>query len=468
MRAPTAVALAALAVSACTPRAPAPPAASGTQVSSGPALALAASPEGSRIAWIGDCGTGASDRSGPPSCALLSAPAAGGEVVRVAAGLPAAAAFSFGPDGSIAVIGRRDPATGGGPLTLLRPGASPRVLAPSATALAWGPAGELAFASGGDVAVVSPAGAEVRLRGGPAAGEIAFAPAPARVVAARARGADGAPVLVLWRDLDGPGAVVARDVSSFAFSADGAWLAAVAGVVPGADGELVLVPAVPSSAGAAVTPLARSVGEFRWAAAGNRLAWLEAFDARIHAGRLAAAPPGEKPVVLGERVTAFELAPAGQALAFVRHVTEGGYAASLELSAPPGAPPRALARDAASFAFSPDGRWLCWRAGCAATGDSCALLRLPVDAGAGTAPEQLADGVQAFAFDPARADRLLLSLARRDGAGVDVALWEGGRLTAVAAGAVPGSPRFTARDGRRVAWIAAGGPHAGVRTAELP
>jgi len=462
MRAPTAAVLAALAFAACTPRAPAPPAVAGTQVSTGPALALAASPDGSRIAWIGECGAAA------PSCVLLAAPVSGGEVIRVATGLPPGAAFSVGPDGSVAGIGRRDPATGAGPLTLLRPGAAPRVLSPAATALAWGPAGELAYASGGEVAVVSPAGAEVRLTGAPAASEVAVAPAPGKAIAARVRGPDGAPVLVLWPGLEGPGAVVARDASSFAFSGDGAWLAAVAGVAPGAVGDLVLVPAGPTSPGAGAAPLARSVGEFRWAAAGNRIAWLEDFDARIHAGRLATALPGEKPVVLGERVTAFELAPGGRALAFVRHVTDGGYAASLELVAPPAAPPRPLARDAASFAFSPDGRWLYWRGGCAATGDSCALLRLPVDAGAGATPEQVADGVQAFAFDPVRADRILLSLARRDGAGVDVALWSAGRLTAVDGGAVPGSPRFASRDGRRVAWIAAGGPRAGVRTAELP
>jgi hypothetical protein len=466
MRNPTAAVLAALAASACTPRAPAPPAAPATQVATGPALALATSPDGGRVAWIGACGAG--EAGGPPSCDLLAAPAAGGEVVRVATGLPAGAAFSFGPDGSVAVIGRRDPATGSGPLVLQRPGAAPRLLSPGASALAWGPAGELAFASGGDVTVVSAAGAEVRLRGGAGAGDLAVAPGPGRAVAARARGADGAPVLVLWSGLEGPGAVVARDVASFGFSADGAWLAAVAGVVPGAEGELVLVPAGPAPDGARAAPLARSVGEFRWAATGDRIAWLEGFDPRIHAGRLVTARPGEKPVTLAERVTAFEIAPAGQALAFVRHVTDGGYTASLELAAPPGAPPRALARDAASFAFSPDGRWLDWRAGCASRGDSCALLRVPVDAATGTAPEQVADGVQGLAFDPTRPDRLLLSLARRDGAGVDVALWSAGRLTAVDGGALPGSPRFASRDGRRVAWIAAGGARAGVRTAELP
>ncbi len=459
-----------LAGAACTPRT-APPVSAGKRLSEVPAAALAVSPDGSRLAWLSNCAAGAGTEKGPPGCTLVAAPAEGGALVAVADGVaPAAGSFSWLGDGSLVALARRDPATGAGNLVVWRAGASPRDLARRATAFAGGPAGAIAFAADGETHVATATTEPTRLAGGAGAFELAFAPGPGRALAARVRGAGGAPVLVLWRGGTGEPVVVARDVGSFAFSPDGAWLAAVAGVVPGTEGDLVVVPVSPAEgARADVVPVARAVGPFHWASGSSRLAWLEGFDPRIHAGRLASARPGEPPVVHADRVTAFELSPDGSRLAYVRHVTEGGYSANLDLSPSAAATPGTVTRDAAGFAFSPDGNWLYYRAGCTPAGDGCALFRVP-SAGLGSAqsPERLADGVASFTFAPGRVDRMLVAFTRKDGAGADLAAWAAGKLVPLDGKVLPGTAVLLPPDGKRAAWIGTAAERPGVVVADLP
>jgi hypothetical protein len=453
---------------ACTPRtAPSVPA--GRRVAEGRATSLSASPDGSRLAWLGDCAF--TDGQGPFGCRLQVTPVEGGSPVRVADGVaPGAGSFAWNGDGSLLALARRDPVTGAGDLIWWRPGTEPRVLAPRVTAFTGGSRGEIAFAAGGELFAAAPGGEAARLAGGTGAFEMAFAPGPGRALAALARGAGGSPVLLLWRGASGEPVVVARDVGSFAFSPDGSWLAAVAGVAPGTEGSLVAVPVTPApGSGAEPALIARAVGPFRWAEGAPRLAWLEGFDARVHAGRLASARPGEGPVVHGDRVTSFELAPGGAQLAYVRHVTEGGYRANLDLSPSGAAAPATVTRDAAGFAFSPDGRWLLYRSGCAPSGEACALLRVPSGGpGPSQSPEHLADGVASFAFAPGGADRALVSIARRDGAGVDLSAWAGGRLRPLDGKVLPGSAVLLPPDGRRAAWIGTSPERPGVFVADLP
>jgi hypothetical protein len=214
--------------------------------------------------------------------------------------------------------------------------------------------------------------------------------------------------------------------------------------------------------------VAHAVGEFRWAPGATRLAWLEGFDPRIGAGTLASAVPGGPQVSFAPRVTAFELSPSGDQLAFVRHVTDGEYAAQLELSPSHAAVPATVTRDAASFEFSSDGRWLYYRSGCAPAGDRCALFRAPAGLGTGQSPERLADGVVGFALDRWHPDRVLVSFARRDGAGVDLALWSGGKALPLDRTVLAGSPRFLPPDGRRVAYVVSLPARAGVHVVDLP
>jgi dipeptidyl aminopeptidase/acylaminoacyl peptidase len=444
--------------------------AAGRSLSEGPARSLSASPDGSRLAWLSDCAASPGGK-GLVACALRVAPTAGGAGQRVAEGLTAAdGGFSWGPDGSLAAIARRDAATGEGELVVLRPGRDPAVLASRASTFAWGPESRIAFVAAGALHLATPDGRSAPLRGGAGAGAFAFAPGAGRAIAAVVRGPGGVPELAVWREAGAAPDLVARDVAAFAFSPDGEMLAAIAGEAPGVAGSLVAVPLAP--AGARALPpvaVARSVGEFRWAQSARRLAWLTDYDARIRAGTLATALPGGEAVSLAPRVTSFELSPAGDRLAYVRHVTDGGYAARLELSPAQLAAPGTVAGDAASFEFSADGRWLYVRAGCTSGTESCVLSRASAAGpSAGQAPERIAEGVAGFVLDRWRPDRALVSFVRRDGAGVDLALWSEGRLTTLDAGALAGSARFLPPDGRRVAWIASRANQAGVRVADAP
>lgn len=469
MRTPTTLAATALLL-ACTPR-PAPPVPAGKPIFDRPATALAASPDGGHLAWLAGCGSRQETGRALPGCTLVAAPVEGGAPVAVAEAVaPSAGSFAWMPDGSLAALARRDPVTGAGDLVSWRAGAAPRVLAPRVTSFSGGPGGALAFAADGEVHVAQASGNPVRLAGGSGAFEVAFAPAPARAVVARTRQAGGAQVLLLWRGAAGDPVVVARDVGTFAFSSDGAWLAAVAGVVPGTEGDLVAVPVDPAPGSpAAPVPVARAVGPFQWAPGAPRLAWLEGFDPRGHAGRLASAPPGGAPVVQGDRVTAFELSPGGVRLAFVRHVTAGGYSANLDLSPSGAAAAGTVSRDAAGFSFSPDGNWLWYRAACTPAGDGCALFRVPAGGlAAGQPAERLADGVSAFAVGPGPGERVLVSLARRDGAGIDLSAWNGSRLVPLDGQVLPGSAILLPPDGRRATWIGASPGRPGVFVGPIP
>jgi hypothetical protein len=448
-----------------------PPAAAGARLSEGAARSLSPSPDGSRLAWLADCAPPAGAGKGQLACVLRVAPVSGGAALRIAEGVaPFDDAFAWATDGSLAAIGRRDLASGAGELTLWRPGREPRSIAPRATAFAWSPDSRIAFVAGGNLLVASGEGAPTPVRGGAGVGYFAFAPAPGRVLAAVVRGAGGAPDLMAWREAGGEPVVVARDVDSFAFSPDGEVLAAIAGVAPGSPGDLVAASlGTTGTALPAPVVVARSVGEFRWAPGARRLAWLTDFDPRVRAGTLGSATPGGGAVSFAPRVTSFEISPGGERLAYVRHVTDGEYAARLDLSPSQAVEPGTVARDAATFEFSSDGRWLYYRAGCAPGSEACALFRTPAAGLApGQTPEKLVDGVVSFAIDRWRPDRVLVSLARRDGAGVDLALWSGGRLASLDGSVLPGSPRFLPPDGRKVAWIATRPDRAGVRVADAP
>ena len=73
-----------------------------------------------------------------------------------------------------------------------------------------------------------------------------------------------------------------------------------------------------------------------------------------------------------------------------------------------------------------------------------------------------------IAIDRWRPDRVLVSSARRDGAGVDLALWSGGKLTSLDRNVLEGSPRFLPPDGRRVVYVVALPARAGVYLADVP
>jgi dipeptidyl aminopeptidase/acylaminoacyl peptidase len=213
------------------------------------------------------------------------------------------------------------------------------------------------------------------------------------------------------------------------------------------------------------------VGEYRWAAAAPRLAWLEAYDPRVRSGLLGVGGPAGAPRTFARNVSDFELSPDGRRVAYLHHTSEGGYSVNLELAevdGPAGAAPRTVARGAFGFAFSPDGRWLYYRTNCARQAEACDLERIPAAADPTAPPQSIAQGAKSFEFDPRDPGRLLITWLRSDQNALDLAVWQGGKLVSVDQGALAGSARFLGPDSRRLAYALVQPKRSGVRVAALP
>ncbi len=511
-----------LAIAACT-RSAEPASGIGRLAFAGPVRSLSPSPDGSQLAFLDGC-TEVRGQLLPPqtaSCDLRVVPSSGGGARKIATGvstLPHGLAWS--PDGkTLAALAEYDYAGASGTLVLLR-GGGERALASGVTFHGFGAHGELGLVAGGRLSVLLPedaspraiAGAEgiasfdlstaafgscegpegdlVRLLarrsygvGGQLlaagcrlrearplergqVGDYAFSPAGAQL-AYTVNGKEGAELRVA--EARGPtgGRVVARGAQSFAFAPSGPALALVAGATPGKQGDLLIVlPGRPAS------PLAREVGELRWAAGAPLLAWLERYDPRVRSGTLGAGGPGLATRTLGANVSDFEVSSDGRHLAFLQHTTRGGYSVDLYLAradAPKEAKPEPVARGVFGFAFSPDARWLYYRTRCVRNAEACDLERVPAAGlAAGAKPEAIAPGVKSFEFDPRDPDRLIVTWQRMDMVALDVGVWAGGKLTSVDTRVLPGSASFLGPDSRRIAYAVVDRKRQGVYVAEVP
>ncbi|HVP67877.1 MAG TPA: hypothetical protein VMT17_11500 [Anaeromyxobacteraceae bacterium] len=502
------VALAGLAAAgACSPRGR--PSALGRRIGDGKAQGLRPSPDGSRIAWLDRCARPAAAQA-PALCDLVVAPVEGGGPSRVAEGVSSlVSGYAWGRDGSLAALANHDPASGTGALVVLPPGGKPEALAPAVSFYGFGPGGELGLVSAGELQVARPGGrpvavaagggvatfefdpadpgemlarrqsaaggALVRVRAGTAvplsqapAGDYAWSP-DGRFAAATVRGAGGTWDLELWPIAsDRPPVVLARDVQAFSFARDSSAVAFLAGMAPGRPGDLYAATLGTFGASPKAALVAKGVGEFRWATAAPRLAWLEAFDPRIRAGALGVGGPGAPSSSFGKNVTAFDVSPSGDRVAFLEHVTAGGYSVDLVVAAP-GGPAATVAHGVFGFDFSPDGRWLYYRSNCVRNAEACDLFRIPSSGIApGGGPERLAEGVKSFEFDPSRPERILVGYARKDVVALDLAVWDRGRLVPIDQAVAPGTARFLPPDGNRLAYVVVDPERAGVYVARLP
>lgn len=498
-----------------------PPAGLGKAVFEGPARELSASADGALLAFLDGCQE-VNARFLPPRtaiCDLRVVPSAGGEARRVAGAVPtlphavawspvapvlaALAEYEF-PTATAALVrweagGARTLAQGvtfhglgahgeigwvaGGRVSVLLPGvAEPRVprgadgvasfdLSPQDPARCGEghPTVRLlarrSHAAGGQLLAASCDLAEARPLEGGQVGEYGFAPAAAHL-AWTVQGKEGAELRLA--SATGAAAVtLGRGAQSFAFAPTGQGVAFIADVVPGKQGNLHLA----EPGGRPGVLLAREVGELRWARAAPRLAWLEKYDPRVRSGTLGAGGPGLRPRTFGADVSDFEISSDGRHVAFLRHTTRSGYSVDLALGRlddPPEAKPEEVARGVFGFAFSPDGKWLYYRTRCVRNGEACDLERIPASGRAGAPPTAVAQGVKSFEFDPRDPSRLLVTWQRKDMVALDVAVWEGGKLTSVDTAVAPGSARFLGPDSRRVAYVVVHPKRQGVYVAELP
>jgi hypothetical protein len=513
-------ACAAIVAAACTGGKDAATKGLGRPVHEGPVRALSASPDGAWLAFLDGCAD-VRGQALPPqtaSCELRVVAAAGGAPRRIASAvttLPDAVGWT--PSGGLVALASYEVPTASGALVAWD-GGEPRTLAGSGVTFhGVGPRGEVGWVERGRLRLLLPGDAAPRDVAGadgvasfdvsPAAPEACGAGAlPVRLFARRAYAAGGELLaagcdlrearpfdkgqvgdygfsrsagafayMVQGRDgaelkLVAAGAApatVGRGAQTFAFAADGRALAFVADVVPGKQGNLYL-----AAPGRPAALLAREVGELRWAARAPRLAWLEKYDPRLRGGTLGAGGPGLAPRTLAPNVSDFDLSPDGEHVAFLQHTSRGGYSVDLavaHLSAAAGAKPAAVAQGVFGFAFSPDGTWLYYRTRCVRNAEACDLERVPSSGPApGAAPERIAEGVKSFEFDPRDPGRLLVTWQRKDMVALDVAVWQGGKLTSVDTAVLPGSARFLGPDSRRLAYVVAAPKRQGVYVAELP
>jgi len=499
-------ALLALALAACSR--PAPPPGIGKRLVAGAVQGLRPSADGEWLAYLDGCVpmAGRGLPAGALRCDLSVVPTAGGAAERVARGVSALpGGFAWSPEGHVlAALEEFDAAAAAGALLTWSPGGAPHRLGDGVGFYAFAPRGRLlgyvwrgqlhlwrpgadgepvagaagvasfefhpageagaplllarrALAAGGDLLAVTPGRAPVRL-GGPA-GDYGFAPGGGRIAFTEREG-DGYDLHVVPSAAPGrKGEALGRGVTTFAFSRDGGAVAFVAGVEPGRQGALWV-----ARGQGPPERLAAGVGEVRWARGADRLAWLERYDPRVRAGTLVVAAPGEKPRALGPNVSAFELSPDGGSVAFLEHVTTGGY--SVDLKVARGAAPETAARGVFGFDWGPDGKTLWYRAGCVRNAEACDLHAL--GPGAGEPPRKIADGVKSFEFDGRGQERLLLAWSRQDRVALDLAVWEGGKRIAVDESALPGSAFFLGPDSRRVAYVVNDPKRAGVYLAAIP
>ncbi|HET9599609.1 MAG TPA: hypothetical protein VFP65_28805, partial [Anaeromyxobacteraceae bacterium] len=495
------LAFAALAAAPGCARAPERPAGPGRRVAEGEVLSLRPSADGAFLALLRGC-TPVKDRTLPPgtaTCELAVVPSAGGEARSIAAGVTTLPhGFGWSGEGhALAALAAYAHAAGAGALVAWW-GAEPRRLAEGVSFYAFDrPGARLGYAAGGRLWVAPVAGgAAAEVAGGEAVTTFEFGAregiallarrsaqaggdllavsgAVARPVAPRVQAYAFAPdarrfaftagheqELRVARAAGGPPTALGREVRDFAFSPRGDAIAYVKDAAPGRQGDLWL-----AAGEAAPVRLGARVGELRWSDDGARLAWLQDYDPRSRTGTLASARPGEKPEVLAPHVSDLDLAGA-DAIAFLVHETAGGYSVDLSLWRAGGAAARKVERGVFGFSFSPDRRWLYYRSGCVREAEACDLWRAAV-AGSG-APERVAEGVKSFEYAPGRPDRLLVSWARKDRVALDLALWEGGRLTALDTLVRPGTASFLGRDPRRLAWAVLDPRRQGVWVAEVP
>lgn len=501
----------------------------GRRIATGPARGLRPSPDGLWLAYLDRCAH--PPQSDLPAdtvdCDLELIAVDGGSSRRIAEGVSSIATpVAWSRDGrALATLAEYDYASGRGKLVYTERGADPRTLASGASFFGFAPAdGTLVFVAGGRLWIKRTGETEPKeMAGAEAVTTFDFNPQPALgpssarpvlVLAARRAASAGGDLFGLagwenrpihlasqvgdyaftphgWlaftvRGQDGYGlaaisTAVAHDsgkvstqgvagrpmgtkVQRFSFSPTSGAIAYLANVMPGRLGDLYVVG--PGGTGQPER-LAGTVGEYRWAASAERLVWIQEYDPRVRSGTLAVGGPGQRAKVLARNVDSFEVTPDGSRVAFLEHVTAGGYSVDLKLAeANTDARARSVASGVFGFAFSPDGKQLYYRTSCLRNAEACDLYS--TRGAPDEKPRRLAEGIKSFELDPHRPERLLVTWSRKDLVALDLAVLQDGKLTALGRTARPGSAQFLGPDSRRLAYISADPKQAGVYVVEVP
>lgn len=490
------------------------PAGLGKPLVNGLARHLAPSPDGTALAFLDEC-EHPKDKRIPDDifvCNLELVSAEGGSPHRVAKGVTSLdVGFQWSADGrALAVLGEWDHARNSGTLYLATREAAPRKLADDVTFYAFDRASKrLGFVSGGHLQLAPvPVGEAKAVLGPSDVATFEFGPQAAEApLLARQSGTKGGDLWLV--SAGGEAKKLTEHSAEYGFSPDGTRIAWTVRQDPkSGTNDLVETPAdklAPVKLGEGVQgfawakdagaiafvagiskdktvgdlwvakrgekaeKLAEKVGEYRWAAAAQRLGWIEQFNSQTRSGTVAVGGLGVKPVKFGPHVSNFSLSPDAKRIAYLQRMTAGTFSVDLMLAqAEEGAKGALVARGGFGFDFSPDAQQLFYRTACVRNGEACDLFTVPA-AGLpeGAQPRQIAQAIKSFEFLD-RADRLLVTWARKDMVALDVAVWENGKLTAVDNAVLPGSAVMLKPDLRRAAYLVIDRKRPGVYLAKLP
>lgn len=256
---------------------------------------------------------------------------------------------------------------------------------------------------------------------------------------------------------------VASGTSVFAFSPDGKWLARTEGAKPHRNGDLFVGP----SDGAPGTRVGQRVFELKFAPDSSAVAFRENYDTKTSTGKMAVADLGTmKTTRLGDRAPNYEWAPEGKLLAFQRRIIHPIPIVQLMVHRLGEEAPTRIADDVFGYLFGPGNGHLLYRDQCTRGLDACKLSALDLDRLAEPARELFEDAYSfRFSQDGSRA---LVTFRRIDGRDLydlyAVELKTGARKKLDERASVPAY--FAAKDGSKVAFIAADPARPGVYLAE--
>jgi hypothetical protein len=502
-----------LLLAACKPTEPPP--GLGRPVATGLARGLKPSPDGNWLAYLHDCER-SRDKKVPEDvfgCDLSIVAAQGGAPRKVARGVTSLdVGFMWSPDGSgVAVLEGYDYATHAGTLVWAPREGEPRKLGEKVPFYAFDAGGTLGFVSAGQLKLAVKGGEPVVVAGATDVATFEFAPGGQNLLLARRRAMAGGQLLLV-SIAPGAGAPqrIADMVAEYAFSPDGRGIAFsarqgqshqqtlrlhLAAVTHGSagtpkslgdevqsfsfgrsGGSIAFLASMSRdrtmgelhvAAGGPARKWAEKVGDYRWATAAPKIAWLEQFNSQTRSGTLMAAAVGGKPVKLGKHVSAFALAADGNAVAFLEHVTGGTFSVDLRLAAGD-AEPVTVAKGVFGFDFTPDGKHLFYRTNCVRNAEACDLFKVAVPPVAGKEPEKLAEQIKSFEFAEPTGSRALITWSRRDMMALDVAILEGQRTISVDNFALPGSASFLGPAKDRLGYVVVHRKRPGVYVAQLP
>lgn len=501
----------------CTKSTTKTPTSLGKPLAKTPARALATSPDGALVAFVGEVKP-PPERNAPEGIfqgVLTTVPVEGGTPRRLGGGVPTLEhGYLFSPDGRyIAWLQGFRFADQSGTLQIAaNPQGEPRQIAEKTRFYRFSPDGKLlgyvadgqmrlvdletfadrlittdaatfefsrdsdsllvrrTLASGGELLLAKTEGKEEPQKLGERVGEYAFTPDGAAIAFTAREGGPQDPYLLFLRPVAGGKArKVGEGVSSFFFSPDGRYIAFIDGVkVSRPFGDLQ----VAAIAGGATRKLGENVVDVKWAPSSTAIGFRENHEDPAGRKRVtfkyAQMPDGAVKQV-DDGVSSFLWSDDGRHFAYLQRVTKPVFSVDLFVREVGEETSVRIDKGVFGYQFSPSGREVWYRAGCIREGRECDLRSQKVDGGEGTVPTIMLQGIWTFSLSK-DGQRMLVSFPRIDTeAAGDLGYYspfEPKPTRGIDKYALPGA-QFVGPNGDKLVYIVAERNREGVYVAEL-